>query len=727
MNSIWILRIITFLASFLLFQIQFIIGKIFLANFGGGYMVWGACMVFFQGALLVGYLYAHKILEKVWIKRYLFFHFFVLVVPVAFFPGRFLSMRQPGYGLAMVFDVFIRLLITIGPVFFALSTMSIICQAWLSSSELSERENPYALFSVSNFGSLLALLSYPFVFEIFFDLIQQQHIWRILYFLMVLIYGLGVNKVLTQPQRVLVDQPDQDVSCSGRSVGQWFFYSAAGVAFFLAVTNVVTAEIAPMPFLWMIPLAVYLLSYILNFKQTPWAPAFLEKGIFLAIAFGTLLYFFSVRQVIPVMLNMIFMMILVFFICMICQKRLYALRPDNRKLTFFYFIVSLGGFFGGMIVTWIIPLIFVNYAEYFLGMIFLLFAWFLEEPKVKKSFMPFFLLPISAYLLYISPSLLSQWRAVWFFPFVSMIFTIFYFLKKERIALLLSVVLVFIFLDVIQPRWYRRQYVYGTRSYYGINRVFDVSGIRLLIQGTTIHGAQSLDLETSFIPLAYYGPQSPAARILINEEHHQRIGMIGLGTGALAMYPRQNQVIDFYEIDRDVLKIANTFFSYLNLAGASINYIITDARIGLQENKDALYDVLVIDAFSGDSVPIHLLTLESLDLYRQRLKPKGVILFHLSNRYINLTLAFLKTVSQTDAFIALKSDRGDGAFFSSDWTAVTYDRQVFDRLVNEYGWLPAARISGLSTRPWTDKYSNIAFYLFHPKIFSSLIKGWDIR
>lgn len=690
-------------------------------------MVWGACMVFFQGALLSGYLYAHTILGKIQLKKYIWIHVFVLIIPFVFFPGRLLSMRQPGYGLPMVFDVFLRLLITIGPAFFALSTMSILCQAWLSTSTLAEKDNPYALFSISNFGSLLALLSYPFAFELFFDLIQQQHIWRILYLLMVLVYGLGVKKVLIDPQAGLIKQPEQATDYAKRSAGQWFFYSAAGVSFFLAVTNVVTAEIAPMPFLWMIPLALYLLSYVLNFKQKPWAPAFLEKGLFFSVAFGVLLYFFSVRQVMPVMLSMVLMLMFVFFVCMFCQKRLYALRPEKNQLTFFYFIVSLGGFVGGMIVTWIIPLLFVNYAEYFLGLVFLLLAWFLEDSKIQKNFIPFLLLPVFVMLVYIGPSLLSEWTMWGFFAFIFLMFAIFYCLEKEKIVLLFSMVFIFCLLDVIQPQWYRRQYVYGNRSYYGINRVFDVSQIRLLVQGTTIHGAQSLDREMAFIPLAYYGPQSPVAQLLIQEEHYQRIGMIGLGTGALAMYPRRHQVIDVYELDKDVLKIAKSFFNYLHRASARIHYIINDARIGLYEHEKALYDILVIDAFSGDSVPIHLLTLESLDLYRQRLKPDGVIVFHLSNRYINLTRAFLRTASRTDAFIALKSDPGKGAFFASDWTAITYDQQVFDRLLNEYGWLPADRRIDSDLRPWTDQYSNIALYFLHTRAFSSLIKGWDIR
>lgn len=721
MKKIWLLRSITFLASFLLFQIQFIIGKIFLANFGGGFMVWGVCMVFFQGMLLLGYLYTHSMVQELTVKKYFKLHFFLLLVPFLFFPGRALALKYPTYGFPMVLDVSINLAATIGLTFFVLSTMSIICQSWLACSKLPQKDNPYSLFAVSNLGSLLALITYPFIFETVFDLDQQQNIWRVFYVIMVLIYLIAMKHIKVEyvkPQAEI-----KDVRCDSKMAWKWFLYGAAGVTIFLAVTNMITAEIAPLPFLWMVPLLIYLSSYVLNFKERPWFPVWIEKTIHFSLAFGVLLYFVTVRQIAPAMVSMIFMVVFVFIICMFCQRRLYVLRPPKDALTFFYFIVALGGFFGGAITTWIIPLIYVSYAEYFLGLVFLSTAWAMEANTKNMRFFTFSLAIIFVAVLYYGPLLLKHAGILGLICLIVFIFFSFYIIRRKRAVILIILCLLLVLLDFIQPKWFTRQFIYGKRNYYGISRVFEEPGFRLLLHGTIVHGAQFLDPETNFVPLTYYNPQSPPAELLINEDHYKRIGMIGLGTGALAVYERPNQIIDFYELDKDVLYIAKEYFNFLDFSPAKINYIIKDARIGLEENKDKRYHILIVDAFSGDSVPLHLLTLECLDLYRRRITKDGLVLFHLSNRYINLPLAFVKTAAATDAYIALKKDIN----FKSDWIAITYNKQVFERLLNHYGWVGIDSGKYKKYRPWTDKYSNTMPYFLRADVFSSVFDRWNIK
>jgi hypothetical protein len=721
MRNVWLLRLITFLASFLLFQIEFIIGKIFLAQFGGGFMVWGACLVFFQGMLLLGYLYAHKIIEKFTIKKYLLLHCVLLVSPFFFFPGRPLALVYSAFGLSMVVDVFIHLTLTIGLVFFVLSTMSIISQSWLSASSLAQRKNPYALFAVSNLGSLLALISYPFVFEMVFDLHQQQNIWRILYAVMVLLYMIGLKFIPVDSFEQ--DRDVQEISVESTLIWQWFLYGAAGVTVFLAVTNVLTAEIAPMPLLWMLPLVIYLLSYVLNFQARPWFPAWIERYINFSVGLGVVLYFLMVRQIVPALVSMALMLIFVFILCMFCQRRLYVLRPCPEKLTFFYFIISLGGFLGGVVVTWAVPLIYVNHAEYFLGLVFLFMAWVLEGHQRKTRFFSFVLIVLVVAAIYWGPFFLMR-HALWglgglmFFIVLS-----FHFFRKEKTPALAVLILILILLDVMDPRWFRQKYIHGNRNYYGIMKVVEKYGLRTLIHGTTIHGAQFLDPEKRFIPLTYYHPKSPPAQLLIHESHYKNIGIVGLGTGALAMYGRAYQTIDFYELDPDVLSVAKKYFSFLSMSAADIKYIISDARVGLQENDTRRYEILIVDAFSGDAVPIHLLTRECLEVYRSRTTEDGVTLFHLANRYINLPLAFIRTAASTEAYIIYKKDKDS----ASDWVGVTYDKGVYDRLVHEYDWVAVNKPAYKGFRAWTDQYSTITPYFFQVEILKTLLQKWDIE
>lgn len=669
-------------------------------------MVWGACMVFFQGVLLLGYMYAHDVIQKFTIVKYLKFHFLLLLVPFVFFPGKSLSLKCTTYGFPMVLDVSINLAVTVGLVFFVLSTMSIICQAWLSNTKLLQKDNPYALFAVSNFGSLLALVTYPFIFEMIFDLRQQQNIWRIFYLFLVVAYILTIRFIGVESREAKAEI--KYVYPEIRTVLKWFFYGASGVAVFLAVTNMLTAEIAPMPLLWMIPLCIYLLSYILNFKERPWPFAWIENNIHLIISFGVLLYFLTVRQIIPAMGSMIFMVVFVFAVCVFCQRRLYVLRPASNGLTFFYFIISLGGFIGGAITTWIIPLLYVGYAEYFLSLVFLSTAWALEGNKKNMSFFAFISVVFCVFAIYVWPIFLKYTFFWGIAGFALFIVSVFYFVRKKRTAILIILSAILILLDFIQPKWFSRKYIYGKRNYYGINRVFEIPGFRMLLQGTIIHGAQLLNSPNNFVPLTYYNPQSPPAELLINESSYKNIGMVGLGTGALSAYGNSDQTIDFYELDQDVLYIAKKYFSYLDFSPSSINYIIKDARMGLEENKDKQYDILIIDAFSGDSVPLHLLTLECLDLYRRRITKNGLVLFHLSNRYIDLLHAVIKTAANADAYIAYKQDKN----FKADWLAITYDKQVLYRLVDKYSWNNIDKNKYKKSRPWTDGYSNILPYFF---------------
>ncbi|MCX5715083.1 MAG: hypothetical protein NT033_09890, partial [Candidatus Omnitrophica bacterium] len=299
MRKMFLLNIIVFLAAFLLFQIELILAKAYLPVFGGGYLVWGACVVFFQLVLLLGYFYAHVVIRKIGMRRYLIFHALLLVLPLVLsFPGRALSVVPSQSGLPVVFFIFRQLAVTIGLVFFILSTTSVISQGWLLSSSLAEAKNPYVLFAVSNLGSFAALLSYPFIFEPLSDIGQQLFLWRLGYLLLVILHFAAWRIV-----KVVSKEGDQDKSFNhsiGRNETAWLLFSAAGVMLFLSVTNIMTYEVAPIPLLWVVPLAIYLVSFVLNFKKKPWCPAWIKDGFHVSAGLSIAFFFLTSKRLFPV-------------------------------------------------------------------------------------------------------------------------------------------------------------------------------------------------------------------------------------------------------------------------------------------------------------------------------------------------------------------------------------------------------------------------------------------
>ena len=297
MQKFFLLQLITFLAAFLLFQIELIVAKLILPHYGGSYLVWGACVVFFQAFLVLGYWYSHVVGKKISIAYVTRYHLILLLIPLLSFPGRPLVIEptQPSWPLAM--GVFWELFRTIGLVFFVLSTISIITQNWLAASQLPQRFNPYSLYAYSNFGSLAALLSYPFLFEYFFNLDVQLKFWRWGYFLLIAIYAVACGVIQGQRQDKVT--ADKRRAIPGVDILRWLLLGAAGVMLFLAVTNMITLEIAPIPLFWVITLSIYLVTFILNFKEKSWCPAWISKKVHLLLGLSVLLFFFFLSTYTP--------------------------------------------------------------------------------------------------------------------------------------------------------------------------------------------------------------------------------------------------------------------------------------------------------------------------------------------------------------------------------------------------------------------------------------------
>ncbi len=645
-----LLSSITFLSAFLLFQIEIIMAKLLLPTYGGSYLVWGACVVFFQGILLSGYLFAHQLITKKTITDYLKIHLILIFLPFIFFPGQIIHISHGENSLPLVIDIFIKLLLSIGPVFFTLSTISLVTQSWLSSSTLKQKDNPYALYAVSNLGSFAGLLTYPFIFELFLTTHEQLNIWRICYLLLALLNIIAFKTILVKKPNIL---KEEKIPLNWSDAYRWLCLSAAGVVLFLSVTNIMTYEIAPVPLLWIIPLSIYLFSFVLNFKNKPLIPLWINHFISIIVCVSVIYYFSSKMLTVPALVSTIVFNILLFILCMYAQGELIRRKPQNHNLTLFYVMISLGGFLGGVLTSWIIPLISCNLIEFLVGLL-----------------------------------LLS--------------------LGAKRLWLTLIILIAILFSSPLEGMIKNHASVAKKRNYYGIYDIFDSKGLRIMLHGTTLHGVELTDPKQRWIPIGYYSPTSPLGEVLTKGIFKiNRIAGIGLGAGTISMYATNTCPVDFYELDPDVIDLAKKHFGYLTLTPGTVNIITGDARISLEKQKNILYDIIIIDAFGGDSIPTHLINSNVTSLYKEHLNSGGAVLFHIPNRYFDLKPILAHIAKNLGGYAAFKSTPDEGFTMRTVWGIVMWDQEKYYQLTTKEGWQMLDANSYPSIRPWNDEYSTI--------------------
>lgn len=683
-----LLHTITFLAAFLLFQIELIIAKMLLPVYGGSYFVWGACLVFFQAFLLLGYVFVHFAIRRFTISGYRKIQLLLVFLVFLFFPGQPLKIDGAESSWFLAGSVFWRLLLSIGPVFFVLSTMSVALQSWLAGSSLEQRTNPYALYATSNAGSLLALLSYPFLFEYFFTLQQQEFFWRTAY---ALLAGLNVFLFVLVPVAPAPLTPQDPVP--GKKFLHphailWLLFSAASVMLFMAVTNVITYALAPVPLLWILPLAIYLGAFILSFKPKPWCPDWVVRGLPLLLAVGALLFLTINIKSFPVMIQFMAVTLALFFLCLYCQNRLAVYKPESaRDLTAYYLMISTGGFLGGFITSWIMPLISQSVIEYPLALTLIAVAvWIGREEKQAFSRLP---------------KILSRGIQVGLISFAPLILG--WFWVPELLGMDSGALC----------RW---------RNYYGIYDVSEVKYFRLLIHGTTIHGVQLRHPGMEREPSAYYSTTSPIGKLLLSDDFSfQSLGAIGLGAGTLAIYTKPEQTMDIYELDPDVETLARRYFPFLKGARGKINIIYGDARRSLDQAPDKRYDILIVDAFGGDYIPVHLVTREAIAKYKTHLKDGGLLLFHISNHFIRLESVLVSVAEDANAKILFGASSGLPSGLPSYWSLITWDEEKYQTLLIKHKWEPTTARLIRRHRIWTDGYSNILPFLDWDEIKKSLL------
>ena len=661
-----------FTSAFLLFLVQPIVAKEILPWFGGSAAVWTTCLVFFQVALLAGYAYADFTTRKLKPRAQAILHIVLLVSSLAVLP----ISPDAGWKPAGDEDPGLRilglLLITIGLPYFLLATTGPLVQAWFART--FPLGTVYRLFALSNLASMLALISYPFAFEPWVTTAMQANAWSIGYALFAVLCAATALYSLRHPVAPAPaaaqspSAPDTTAPAPSRfDLVLWLSLSAMGSWMLLAITNHITQNIASIPFLWLVPLALYLLTFILCFESDGWyqrswllGPTAVLLG-FCAWGLQTSDVTLDIKTAVPLYLAGLFMF------CMFFHGELAKMRPAPRYLTRFYLMVSLGGALGGMFVGLLAPRIFPTYFELGLGFVV---AAILATVTLRKQ--PFF---------------------VWILP-IALAGVCGYFWNKQ----------------VEQLRENTRVMV---RDFYGTLRTKDIGtaesddGVRRLIHGVILHGEQYLKPARRHEATTYYGPDSGVVLAIKNtHQKNQRVGVIGLGTGTLAVWGKPDDTYHFYDINPQVVDIAQSEFTYLKDSKAATRISLGDARLSLEREAPHEFDVLVVDAFSSDSIPVHLITKEAMTVYLKHVKAGGAVAFHVTNRFLKLAPVVKKIADELGLYTALVVDEAEGTDFSkTDWMIVTRDKALVENPAIAQKSAEIDVIPGL--RLWTDDFNNL--------------------
>ena len=719
-----------FISAALLFLVQPMVARMILPFLGGSPAVWNTCLFFFQSLLLLGYLYAHFGSTWLGVKRHMALHLVVVVAALYFLPVSISPTRLQEWDAAPVFLVLGVLSVSVGFPFFVLSANAPLLQKWFSLTGHAAARDPYFLYAASNAGSLLGLLAYPLLLERWLTLAEQSRFWMYVYACFLALALACSWMVRRAPERPAdaVANPESDLAshafAAERSTARrlrWILLSFVPSSLLLGVTTYVTSDLASVPLLWVLPLSLYLISFIVAFRQPALAahPFLVRRLGFLLLA--TAITFFA-KATEPAAILLPLHLLTFFLTGLVCHGELAKDRPAPAYLTEYYLWISFGGLLGGFLNAFLSPLIFSSVLEYPLAII--VAAWILPPLAEQSSrnrlgrdiLWPAILFVIVSLLVYWTrnhESLSAQHAHLLIFGTAALLGLSFV-RHRTRFALGIGAIL----LATINYTGSFGAPLFTERSFFGVYRgLRDADGkFHLMFHGTTLHGAQSLDPATRLRPLSYYYPTGPAGQVfefLSSRGFDKPVAIVGLGAGALACYARAGQTFDFYEIDPLVERIARDpdRFTFLRDCPAQAAVRIGDARVTLNDAADRFYGVLVLDAFSGDSIPIHLLTQEAVALYLEKLTADGVLLFHVSNRYLDLTQVVarlaqrlnLLAIAQHDGQIS-DQELADGKQ-PSTWVALSRRDQWLAPLAASGRWQPLI-VSEVGA-VWTDDHSNI--------------------
>lgn len=669
------LSLLSLLSAFLLFQVQPMISKFILPWFGGSPGVWTTCMLFFQIVLFAGYAYAH-LLTKLQRRAQFIVHGVLVITALICLPISPSDSWKPAGDEDPVGRILLLLLGTVGLPYFVLSSTSPLSQVWFSQSLPGQQ--PWRLYALSNLGSLAALLTYPFIIEPALDVTQQTWWWSggfTVFALLSIYLSQRSSKIEPAVVELVSTIPDERPPWWKRVL--WVLLPALASVLLLATTNHVCQDVAVVPFMWVAPLSLYLITFIICFEHERWYVrsvwSLLAVIVVLIAGLDKVIHVNMEWDPTPNFLaEMAWCFGAMFLSCIVCHSELAKLKPGASRLTEFYLFMSGGGALGGLLVSLVAPRVFVTYLEWPLGL-------------------------MAALMVAVAALVVAAWG-----------------IKKHLIRGALCVLFVvhgvFALVKMAELTLKVDQRIERVRNFYGAVNVDEdwddvlENTYRTLTHGGIIHGMQNLGVEHREEPVTYYGRDSGVGLCLasLKDRPDARVGIVGMGAGTTACYARAGQQWRFYEINPDISRLARKHFTYLADAenrGAKIETIIGDARLMLEREPDQRFDVLLLDAFSGDAIPVHLLTKEAFAIYRRHMQPDGIIVVHVTNSY----LALAPVVEKLADDIGWKTTRviadEDGDIDSTDYVMVTLNETHLATTPHHH---PEAT-EPLDVPLWTDK------------------------
>lgn len=677
-----------FTSAFLLFQVQPLISKYILPWFGGSPAVWTTAMLFFQILLFAGYTYAHVLTNWFSPKAQGIIHGGLLLAAILTLPITPDDSWKPTGGEDPTWRILCLLAATVGLPYFVLSTTGPLVQAWFSRA--FRGRSPYRLYSLSNVGSLLALVSYPFVIEPTWNTATQSQVWSGLFMLFAALCAVALVWNATFRGSPLTSVAGSASGSSGIDAAAarpttlrrllWVLLPALASLMLLATTNHVCQDVAVVPFLWVIPLSLYLLTFIISFDHARWYQPLLF-GIATLVASLAVAGVSDLDSLIGWLTDykpgftfgLVLYFLFMFLACMTCHGELVRLRPDPRHLTEFYLMISAGGALGGLFVAVVAPRVFSTFfewkiaivASFVLGLVvtFRYGSFRIPHPTMRAAVASVF-------------GLIGLAAIIWWQVSISV--------PLDR-----------------------------ARNFFGVVSVHEIEGdtpadhTRMLRHGAIAHGRQYTTPERRHIAGSYYYSESGLGHAIafLGDREQIRVGTIGLGVGTVATFARSGDVYRFYEINPEVVRQANTFFTFLKDCKGKTEVVLGDGRLALEREAPQNYDLLIIDAFSGDSIPMHLATLEAFEIYKKHLKPDGILAVNITNSYIDI-FPMLRSMADhihlkwTRMYIPYK----DSMHYRTDWLLLTNDQQFLNTTPTV---VPADRWTTHRVPLWTDHFSNL--------------------
>lgn len=715
-----------FTSSVLLFLVQPMFAKMILPLLGGTPAVWNTAMLFFQAVLLGGYLYAHASIAWLGVRKQAALHLIVVSLPFLVLPISVPSGWVPPNQGQTVW-LLVLLTVSLGPAFFVVSSTAPLLQSWFATTRHRSSGDPYFLYAASNLGSMLSLLAYPILVESSLRLADQTRIWTMGYALFVVLIAGCAVAVWRRPG------PEDGAAATDREAApsvaehltfarrlRWIALAFVPSSLMLGVTTYLTTDIASVPLLWIIPLSLYLLSFILVFSPT------------LARSRGPLV------RVLPLLLLALVTAILLeatgptwlmiplhlsafFAAAVVIHGQLARDRPSTHHLTQFYLWIAVGGVLGGLFNALIAPIVFDSVIEYPIAIVLaaLLMPSYSSNRAHLKRHRIDIALPVGVGLLALALAVGGRAIGVSSSDLIGRLIVmglpVILVLSFDRRPMRFGLGIAALLIVSAMPISAEGRAIYSDRSFFSVHRVKEDSESRYreLVHGNTIHGRQDLDPSRTSTPLTYYHRTGPIGSVfsdVLGPADDLNIGVIGLGTGTMACYKRPGESWTFYEIDPQVVRIARDprLFTFMSDCAPDADVIVGDARLKLATAPKDGYGLLVVDAFSSDSIPVHLVTREAVDLYRSKLAPEGTLLFHISNRYLDLRSVLANLASEVGMTAQVGEDldpadiRGKSA---SIWVAMADDRSTLAPLSHSPLWRPLPPHAGGPL--WTDDFSNV--------------------